>query len=370
MSENTQNQPAQNQPKQTRPKQKARAPKRRRRKKNGVLSALIYVIMVLGISAILSAVGWVMANDVLALNKPFKTAVVTIESGDKVTDIAEMLKEKGIIEYPLVFRIYCAVSKSEEKLVAGVYELDTEMDYLALVRNLSIRSSTRIPVTVTIPEGYELDQMFALLEEKGVCPAADLNDMAANWPYKFSFLQEIPLGDPSRLEGYLFPDTYEFFAGDDPKMVINKMLLNFDAKFNEDLRELVASKDMTIHEIVIMASMIERETDGSDHDMIASVMYNRLKSDNFPYLQIDATVQYALDERKEKLSIADTQIDSPYNTYVVRGLPIGPIANPGMDSLLAAIYPESSSYYFYRVSNDGKTHIFFKTLAEHENYGK
>jgi len=367
MSENTQNQPAQNPPQPTPPK--ARAPKRRRRK-NGVLSALIYVIMVLGISAILSAVGWVMANDVLALNKPFKSAVITIESDDKVPEIADMLKEKGIIEYPLVFRIYCAVSKSEEKLVAGVYELNTEMDYLALVRNLSIRSATRIPVTVTIPEGYELDQIFALLEEKGVCSAADLSDMAANWPYKFSFLQDIPMGKPTRLEGYLFPDTYEFFAGDDPKMVINKMLLNFDAKFNEDLRELVASKDMTMHEIVIMASMIERETDGGDHDMIASVMYNRLNSNNFPYLQIDATVQYALDERKEKLSTADTRIDSPYNTYVVQGLPVGPIANPGMDSLLAAIYPESSSYYFYRVSNDGRTHVFFKTLAEHENYGK
>ena len=359
MSENTQNQP----------KQKTRPP-RRRRKKNGAVSALVYVIMVLGLSAILAAVGWVMANDVLALNKQFKSAVITVQSDDTAADVAALLKEKGIIDYPIVFRMYCAVSNSDEKLAAGIYELDTEMDYLALVRNMSARSAARIPVTVTIPEGYELARVFALLEEKGVCTAEELNDMAANWPYRFSFLQDIPLGEPTRLEGYLFPDTYEFFSGDDPKMVINKMLLNFDAKFNEDLRELVASKDITMREIVIMASMIERETDGGDHDMIASVIYNRLSSGNFPYLQIDATVQYALDERKEKLSTADTLIDSPYNTYVVEGLPIGPIANPGMESLLAAIYPASSSYYYYRVSNDGRTHVFFKTYAEHESYGR
>jgi conserved hypothetical protein, YceG family len=364
MSENTQSQPQ-----QVPPKQKTR-PAKRRRRKNGAVSALIYVIMVLGLSAILAAVGWVMANDVLALNKQFKSAVITVESGDNVADVATLLKEKGIIEYPMVFRLYCAVSKSSDKLAPGIYELNTEMDYLALVRNLSIKSSARIPVTVTIPEGYELARVFELLEEKGVCTVEDLNDMAANWPYKFSFLQEIPLGNATRLEGYLFPDTYEFFSGDDPKMVINKMLLNFDAKFNEDLRELVAGKGITMHEIVIMASMIERETDGNDHEMISSVIYNRLKSDNFPYLQIDATVQYALDERKERLSTADTQIDSPYNTYVVQGLPIGPIANPGMDSLLAAIYPETSSYYYYRVSSDGRTHVFFRTYAEHDSYGR
>ena len=364
MSENTQNQPKQNQP-----KQKAKPP-RRRRKKNGAVSALVYVIMVLGLSAILAAVGWVMANDVLALNKQFKTAVITVESDDTVADVATLLKEEGIIEYPIVFRLYCAMSNSDEKLAAGIYELSTEMDYLALVRNMSVRSAARIPVTVTIPEGYELARVFALLEERGVCTVAELNDMAANWPYKFSFLQEIPLGEATRLEGYLFPDTYEFFSGDDPKMVINKMLLNFDAKFNEDLRELVAGNGMTMHEIVIIAAMIERETDGHDHGMISSVIYNRLKSDNFPYLQIDATVQYALDERKERLSMADTQVDSPYNTYVVQGLPIGPIANPGIDSLLAAIYPESSSYYYYRVGSDGKNHVFFKTYAEHDGYGR
>lgn len=361
--------------------------KQRRKRRNGAVSALIYVVCVLGISAILASVGWVLANDVLSLNKTSATEVITLDadlistrtvtvegeektiSTANVSEIAKELKEKGLIEYPWLFKLFCAVTNSDEKITAGVFELDTNMDYQALVRNMSNRSSTRQTIMVTIPEGYELDQVFALLEEKGVCSAEELYDMSANWDYKFSFLQGvIPLGDPNRLEGYLFPDTYEFYYGDDPKMVINKMLLAFDAKFEESLRDQVTASGMTMHDIVIIASMIERETDGTDHKTIASVIYNRLNIGM--RLQIDATVQYALDERKENLSTADTQIESPYNTYQVDGLPVGPIANPGMASIMAAINPESTGYYYYKVGEDGKTHVFFKTYEGFEAYGR
>lgn len=358
-----------------------------KKKRNAAISALVYVVCVIGASVIIASVGWIFANDVLSLSKTDTTALITLDSsimsskvvevdGEKKTVsvadvdvVADILKEKGLIEYPWVFKLFCAVTNSETKIRAGVYELDTSMDYQALVRNMSNRSATRITVKVTIPEGYELDQTFALLEAEGVCTAEELYDMSANWDYKFSFLQGVlPLGDPNRLEGYLFPDTYEFYYGDDPKTVINKMLLAFDARFNEALRETVKEKGMTMHEIVTIASMIERETDGTDQATISSVIYNRLEAGM--RLQIDATVQYALDERKPSLSYDDLEVDSPYNTYKVNGLPAGPIANPGMASIMAAINPEDTSYLYYKVGEDGKTHVFFKTYEGFEAYGR
>jgi len=286
-----------------------------------------------------------------------KTKTVSVADIDYV---ANLLQEQGIIEYQFVFRMFAKLSNAEQKLAPGTYELNTDMDYRAIVANMGSRSTSRMTTKVTIPEGYTLEETFKLLEEKGVSTAAKLRDMAANYDYAFSFLQEIPLGDPSRLEGYLFQDTYEFYLGEDPKMVINKMLVNFDARLTEELRDVIREeKEMTIHDIVIIASLIEKETDGADQKKISSVIYNRLNSNvTGGKLEIDATVQYALPERKEKLTYEDLEIDSPYNTYKYAGLPAGPIANPGMAAIRAAIYPDSTKSYWYALGDDGVHHFF------------
>ena len=331
-----------------------------------------------GVSALLAGLGWVWANDVLALNKAEHTAIITLDNeifteknGVEMADVghvANLLKENGLIEYKWLFRVFAAVSNADEKLAPGTYEMNTDMDYRAIVSNMGSRSSSRMTTTVTIPEGYTLDQIFKLLDEAGVSSVAKLNDMAANHNYKFSFLQDIPLGDPRRLEGYLFPDTYDFYLGEDPKYVINKMLLNFDARVTDELRAVIAEKGKTIHEIVIAASLIEKETDGTDQAKIASVINNRLKTNvTLGRLEIDATVQYALPERKDKLTYEDLQIDSPYNTYLYSGLPVGPIANPGMAAIRAAIYPESTRYYWYILGKDG-LHHFFSSYDSFINY--
>jgi len=354
----------------------------RRKKKVTVFGVLLYLIFVVGVSALLAGLGWVWANDILALNKAPHTAAITLkedifttrqtEEGEvayaDVGYVADLLKEEGIIEYKLLFRAFAWVSNADVKLTPGTYELNTDMDYRAIVSNMGSRSSSRLTTTVTIPEGYTLDQIFGLLEEQGVTSVAKLEDMAANHNYKFSFLQDIPMGDPHRLEGYLFPDTYEFYLGEDAKYVINKMLVNFDARVTDELRGIIADKGKTIHEIVIMASLIEKETDGTDQAKIASVINNRLNTNvTLGKLEIDATVQYALPERKDKLTYEDLQIDSPYNTYLYPGLPAGPIANPGMTAIRAAIYPESTDYYWYLLGDDG-VHHFFSSYNSFINY--
>ena len=186
--------------------------------------ALLYVVFVIGISALLACIGWVAANDVLALNKEQKTVTVTISSEDSFGDVADMLKENGLIEYKSLFNLFATFTGSKDEVVPGTFTLNTNMDYRALLTGMSANSSSKATISVTIPEGYTIDQIFSLLEERNVASVEDLQDMAANHDYAFSFLQDIELGDYHRLEGYLFPDTYEFTTPENPLYVINKML--------------------------------------------------------------------------------------------------------------------------------------------------
>ena len=359
---------------------------RRRSRKSRIAGAFLYVLFVIGLSAILATVGWIWANDLLALNKEYTSVIITvpeesiIQTEEKGEDgelhtvaradldrIVDQLKEEGLIEYKFLFKLYARFSKADLKIVAGTYELNTEMDYRALVTNMSRASSTRQTLDVTIPEGYTMDQIFQLLERQGVSTAAKLEEMAANWDYAFDWLQDLPLGDYHRLEGYLFPDTYTFYLGEDPKYVINKMLANFDSKMEQYFDTFTEESAYSLHDIVTIASMIEKETDGEDYRTIASVLYNRLNNtaaETAGFLQIDATLVYINGGKVP--TEADKNIDSPYNTYLYQGLPAGPISNPGMASLYAAMNPDSTNYYYYVLNPATNRHEFSRTYAEHQ----
>ena len=360
------------------------------RRRLGAWGALLYVVLVIGISALLAGLGWIWASDVLALNKAEVTATITLpddiftytettnEEGETVTVssadvgyVADQLEQNGIIEYKWLFQLFCGFTGGKEKMTAGTYTLSTTMDYSAIIRNLSAKSSARTEVTVVIPEGSTLTQIFEILEENGVATVEELTDTAANYDFKFSFLKDVlPLGEATRLEGYLFPDTYIFYQNMDPVQALNKMILRFDEVFTDEMREEAAANGQTVHDIVTIASMIEKETTGNDQTDIAEVIYNRLydpTSETAGYLNIDATIQYILPERKERLTAEDLAIDSPYNTYLYTGLPAGPIASPGQASLRAAMNPSGNGYYFYALGDDGEHH-FFRTYQEQENF--
>ncbi len=362
--------------------------RRRRRRRMGALGALIYVAFVLGISALLAGLGWTWACDLLALNKQEHTAVITLPeeifaqeerkvertaadgTSETVTEtisvadmdyVADLLSENGLIEYKFVFKTFASLTHAKYKLSSGTYELSTDMDYRALITSMGSSSGSRMVATVTIPEGMTQAQIFALLEAKGVSTADKLEETAANYDFKFSFLKGVlPLGDAKRLEGYLFPDTYEFYMGEDPVSVLNKMILRFDQIFTEEMRQAMTDQGMSINDAVIIASMIEKETDGSDQRRISSVIYNRLTNTSATngLLNIDATILYATGG-----TVVDTSADTPYNTYRHAGLPPTAIANPGADALRAAVNPESTSYYYYALGDDG-VHHFFKTHQE------
>ncbi|MDY3906135.1 MAG: endolytic transglycosylase MltG [Lawsonibacter sp.] len=349
---------------------KEQRPVRRRRSSTGAVMgfAALYVIMVIGVSILLACVGWIAANDVLALNKEAKETTVTISKEDSFNEVASLLKEEGLIEYKSLFKLFASITGGKDKVVPGTYTLNTDMDYRALLSGMSINSSTKAEVTVTIPEGYSLAQIFQLLEDRGVSTVEELTQVASEHDYNFSFLKDIPLGDANRLEGFLYPDTYQFNTPHSALYVINKMLVNFDQKYTDELRAKVAESGYSIREILTIASLIEKETDGSDRTKIASVIYNRLNNPNagtVGFLQIDATLAY-LNGGKVPTE-EDKAIDSPYNTYKYKGLPPAPIANPGLASIQAALNPESTNYFYYALGDDN-VHHYFKSYEELQRF--
>jgi UPF0755 protein len=345
-----------------------RRSQRRRRKRSigaSISFAFLYVVFVIGLSILLACVGWIAANDVLALNKEEHKVTVTITAEDDYNDIVDMLKDNGLIEYKSLFKLFSSLTHGKDKIAAsGTFTLDTNMDYRALISGLSANSTTRSQVDVTIPEGYTVDQIFQLLVDKGVATSVEeLQDAAANHDYNFSFLQDIPLGDYKRLEGYLFPATYTFYTPHDPVYAINKMLVAFDAKFTDSMREKVAESGYTIREILTVASMIEKETDGTDRARIASVIFNRLNNPSYETvgkLDIDATILYVTGRTVTQED--RDNLDSPYNTFLYKGLPPGPIANPGLESINAAMNPSNEGYYYYALGDDGMHH-YYKTYS-------
>ena len=338
--------------------------KTRKKNKSSVYKAtFLYILLVLGISAILSFVAIKLSNDMFAFLKEDKEIMVTIEEDASLGQVAKALDKNEVIEYGTFFKFFVLLSAKDSEFVPGTHVLNSNMDYRGVLNELKkTQNVERESVRVTIPEGYTIEQIATLMEEKKVVSRDDFLDTAVNHEFKHEFLEEHD-DVLYQLEGYLFPDTYDFFIGDDPVKVINKMLNNFDNKTWE-LNEQLDKVGIDFHEAITIASLIEREAAKLEEQAtISGVIHNRLNSSAYPFLNIDATIQYSAGHRENILQ-EDLDKDGPYNTYTRKGLPPGPIANPGLDAILAAITPETHDYYFYVAKPDGY-HIFTKNLQEH-----
>ncbi len=362
----------------------------RRDGKLGCLGGLMYFAFCVSLSVVLACFAWMAATDVLALNKEQMESTITlpeeifeyrdeqVEQSDGTVEtetvsyadmdyVADALKEAGIIEYKWLFKLFCIFSDATTKVDPGTYTLDTSLDYRALVSNMQTGTASMATTTITFPEGFTMQEIFERLEENGICTVEELYEAAAEYSYNYSFLEWATPGDASRLEGYLFPDTYEFYQGEQASNAINRFLLNFHGKLTADMYAQAESLNISLHQAVIIASMIEAEAaNDEERATIASVIYNRIAA-NMP-LQIDATVMYALGEHKEYLTEQDLQVDSPYNTYLYTGLPAGPICNPGLASLNAALNPADTSYLYYALDTETGTHQFFTNYSDFEAF--
>ena len=379
---------------QSKPQGARRAPAKRRPKRKKtynffgipqILSTAVWLAMILFIGVTLGRFMWVCAADVLAFGRADKEVVVEITEEDDMDAIIAQLQEKGLIRYPWLFQLYADLSHAEEDIELGSFTLNTNYDYHALVNELS-SSGSRVEVTVQIPDGYNCRQIFKLLEEKGVASVASLEEFAASGELSnYWFLEDVERGDKYCLEGFLFPDTYNFYQGGGAEHAISKLLGGFNNKFNEDMQhaldalnkdlaatmrengksdDYVVENMLTVQELITVASLIEKEAaSAKESPNIASVIYNRLYDwgSNPRYLNIDAAIVYVTGNNKE----IDTSYDSPYNTYLNTGLTPTPIANPGMSSIEAALKPADTNYYYYVLNPETGNHVFASSYDEH-----
>ena len=301
-------------------------------------------------------------------SKDERTVSFEIEKGENLWNTASNLKKEGIIESKIYFVWYVYKNDYRGKIKAGKYILSSNLKVAEIVIILieGDKSGERESKKITFPEGFSLGQMAERLTESGFDGAGflDLTKDSKYFAdkYAFSFLSDIPEG--KSLEGYLFPDTHSFFIEASAEDIIVKILDNFDNRVSEDLTAEIKRQDKSIYEILTMASIIEKESNNAeDKKMVSGVFYNRIK--NGQALQSCATLAFVLGEDKSQYSYEDTQINSPYNTYINVGLPPGPITNPGLDSIVAAIYPTKTNYIYFLNNPKTKETIFSTTLEEH-----
>lgn len=337
-----------------------------KKQNKGCASTLVYLITILLISIVLSLIAIFVANDVFALVKDDKDIILEVPQNTKISKLSGELDKKDVVNYGLIFKIFLLVTDKDGEVLAGSYKLSPSMDYAQIARSLR-NTDTQDTVTVTIPEGYTIAQIKQTLIEKGVCSEDALNEALNNYPFKHEFLEDKLPPSQNWLEGYLFPDTYTFYKdGDAVKDVINKMLNNFDNRFDENIINGAEELGISIEEAVIIASLIEREAKvAEEFSMISGVIHNRLNSSKFPYLEIDASLLYGLGRTSGELTKKDLETDTPYNTYLHKGLPPTPICNPGYNALYAATHPDEHDYYFYVAMPDG-SHLFASTNSKHE----
>jgi UPF0755 protein len=290
------------------------------------------------------------------LNSSGETIILKVEKGESAQTIAENLKNAGLIKSSFLFRLYVFLSLDQYDLKPGEYELSPKMSIRDIGNILALGGTNE--VLIVIPEGFNLKQV----EDKLIKANLIKLDALAN----FKFLENIPeiLSDKSKmasLEGYLFPDTYRFFKDAVLSDIVGKMIGNLSDKLTPDLQAAIKNSKYNFYEILTMASLVEKEVSkDSDRSVVAGILWKRLKA-GMP-LQVDATLVYITG--RNEIGDADKKIDSRYNTYFYRGLPKGPIANPGISAIKAALFPEVSPYWYYLSAKDGTT-IFSKTLEEH-----
>ena len=318
--------------------------KQRKRNSNIIIGFILIIILFLGIFKFTSTI-----------NKPLKISneeVVLVEDGDSFYNILSKLKNENKIKSPLIIKLYAKLTGLNLEVVPGSHTLEKEMSVKEIAETLR-DANNKNAITVTIPEGFNIEDIAVRLQEQEVCTSDEFINAVKSYPLP-SYVKDNP-EKRYNLEGFLFPDTYSFELGVEPQYIIETMIKRFEEVF----KEITASDTITeadVEKVVNVASIIEKEARvDEDRPLIASVIYNRLRQ-SMP-LQIDATVIYAHGYYIESVRNRHLAIESKYNTYLYKGLPVGAICNPGLESIKAALNPASTDYLFYLLASDDE-HYF------------
>lgn len=349
-----------------------------------VMKAVLYICFIIIAAGTLAYFAINFVNDMYAFVKNSEEVEIEVPEYASADDISEILGDGGVIKYPWLFRLYAKLKHVDDLIaanpesyafVAGTHTVNGMMNYDELIIALRPKS-TRSTIRLTIPEGYNVEDIINLFTSNGIGTREGFIDAINNGEYDFDFVRAIDMNDGSgrhyRLEGYLYPDTYDFYTDNSESYYIYKLLDRFEEVYSKQLREYTEKSGFTVDQIVTIASIIEKEAYyASDYDKVSAVIHNRLaKPASYPNLECDATTIYAwLIARGEKpgeLTAEQLNLDNPYNTYVAKGLPPGAICNPSYQALTCALSPDTESSNYFFVTDTNLFMLYAETRAGHE----
>ena len=333
--------------------------KRPRKKRNKLIAILAAVVILFGISIFAAVFGIKIATDVLGLNQEDKEIDISVKDGMSVKEICALLEEKLFVRF----------RGSSGNLQAGDYVLNRNMSYDQIISALRAGDVVYDEVRVTFYEGMSMREIAKTLEENNVCDADEFIEYVEGTEFEYDFYNLIPNRELRfrKMEGYLFPDTYDFYENENVSSVAKKFLRAFKTRVYDSLYDEILDAGMTLDEAITLASIIQEEASAVEQmGTVSSVFHNRMKnpSAGLPMLQSDVTIFYVNDDIAPYQSKQTQDIYDAYNTYVCRGLTVGPICSPGVSAIKAAIYPEDTNYYFFVTDAEGK-YYYSKYLEEH-----
>ncbi len=348
------------------------------KRKWGWLKVTVTLVLLAVIGFICTVVILFMA-DMMGVNGNSDPITITVEPNTGLNEVSETLHEAGVIAYPDMFKFYVRFMAEDDVTIQfGEFDLSSDMGYDEIIQVLSTYNRSDQVVRVTIPEGSTVVEIAQILEENRVCTVQDFYSAVNSTDYQYSFLTEEVLNHTDRyflLEGYLFPDTYDFYVNEHATEVVETMLDNFADHYTSEVRQAVEASGMSLDQIVVLASVVEAEASGNTEQManVSSVYHNRLgDSSTYPNLQSDPTILYAENVIKPFFQEDDGVIDEQeqamldsYNTYAGSGLPAGAINNPGIAAILAAAQPADTDYTYFVTSSDGATFLYASDYRTH-----
>lgn len=347
--------------------------KKKKKKRSRLPGVLILTTFIFAVSICLSMVIIAFGKDMLGIGKSDTAKTITISEGVTTEQIAQMLKDEGIIRSPKFFMLFSRFRKSDDLYIPGEYLIRPNMAYETIINKFTTNESKdKESIQITFKEGCTIYDAAEILEKEGICNADDFIFTFNSETFGLEFEKYLPTdftGRYMRKEGYLFPDTYFFYKEMEPVDVCQKIYINFNKRMKElDIYNKLNQLDATLDEVIILASIVQKEAANTeDMKKIASVFWNRLASPDFPKLESDPTKNYAYDVLKPHMDVVNKTMLESYDTYTGNGLPPGAISNPGIDAIDAVINPAQTDYYFFRAHLKlGKT-LFAKTNEEHEN---
>lgn len=352
-----------------------------KKKKQSYYGALsLFLIVMVGLTVLVSAYGISCINDILAFGRSDETVTINVPLDADTNDIIDLLADNGLIKQRVFCKLFYQLetalknrnksSVSEPVYLSGVYYVEKNDGLESYLYEFRESQSGKDTTTVSIPEGWTSYQIFDRLEKFGVCSKSRLLSSISGTSYEYSFLKVIPDNNyrTQKLEGYLYPNTYEFYVDSDPNSVIRKLLDEFDLMWTDEYQKRADELGLSIDQVITIASIIQREAANEEQMRdISSVIHNRLNhSASWPTLGCDSTETFVTSYVTPNVSATQAMIyKQKYNTYDNIGLPPGPICNPGDDAIYAALYPNDTSYYFFRHDKHGKIYLA-STQAQHD----